>query len=63
MSSNPVIAHHGRSAQALCCAGMRHLHSALLPSSAIGCVTATRLMNISTSSQASLAVARPRTLA
>ena len=57
------MAHHGRLAQALCCAGMSQLHSALLPSSAIGWVMATRLTNISTSSHASLAVALPLTLA
>jgi len=47
----------------LCCAGMSQLHSALLPSSAIGWVMAIRLTNISTSSQVSLAVALPRTAA
>ncbi|MNT39219.1 hypothetical protein D3C72_1754470 [compost metagenome] len=51
------MAHHGRLTQALCWAGTSQLHSALLHSSARGCVTAIRLTNISTSSTVSLAVA------
>ena len=56
------MAHHG-SWPSVVLAGMSQLHSALLPSNAIGWVMAIRLTNISTSSQVSLAVALSRTVA